>query len=189
MRRQPPRALLIDLDGVLRHVATPPPAEALTWDLQRLALAGEISHEQWLTATAAAMPQEPGAAAKAVADWQADRGTVDPAVLGFVAEVRAAGLPVGLAANATDRLPADLTALGLADAFDVVVNSSVIGVHKPAPGFFTAACDAVGTPPGWTMFVDDDDRVIRAARAAKLLGYRWTGPDGIPYLRAALGLA
>ena len=31
--------------------------------------------------------------------------------------------------------------------------------------------------------------IIRAARAAKLLGYRWTGPDGLPYLRAALGVS
>jgi putative hydrolase of the HAD superfamily len=193
MRRQPPRALLIDLDGVLRHVA--PPADpavaeaAFAWDLVRAAYAGEISHEEWMTLTATALPMEPDAAAEAVTGWQADRGTVDPAVLGLVAEVRAAGIPVGLAANGTDRLPADLMALGLDDVFDVVVNSSAIGIHKPAPRFFEAACEAVGQAPPWVMFVDDDDRAVRAARALKMLAYRWTGPEGVPYLRAALGLS
>jgi putative hydrolase of the HAD superfamily len=188
MRRQPPRALLIDLDGVLRHFANPPLPAAFTWDLLRLAVTGEISHDEWMTLTTAAMPGDPAEAAAAVESWQADRGTVDETVLAFVGEVRAAGIPVGLATNATDRLDADLALLGLTDAFDAVVNSSAIGIHKPAPEFFVRACAAVGTAPGWTMFVDDDDRVIRAARAAKLLGYRWTGPDGLPYLRAALGL-
>jgi putative hydrolase of the HAD superfamily len=193
MRRQPPRALLIDLDGVLRHVA--PPADpavaeaAFAWDLARPAYAGEISHEEWMTLTAAALPLEPDAATEAVTEWQADRGTVDPAVLGLVAEVRAAGIPVGLAANGTDRLPAELTALGLDDVFDVVVNSAAIGIHKPAPRFFEAACAAIGQAPPWVMFVDDDDRAVRAARALNLLAYRWTGPDGVPYLRAALGLS
>lgn len=185
MRRQPPRALLIDLDGVLRHFAAPPPPEAFTWDLLRLALTGEITHDEWVTATAAAIPADGDAV---VAQWQADRGTVDPEVLSFVASVRAAGIPVGLATNGTDRLQADLEHLGLADAFDVIVNSAEIGIHKPAPEFFARACAAIGTAPGWTMFVDDDDRALRAARAAKLLAYRWTGPEGLPYLRAALGL-
>ena len=57
-------------------------------------------------------------------------------MLTFVREVRAAGLPVGLATNATDRLDADLARLGLVGEVDVVVNSSAIGVHKPAPEFF-----------------------------------------------------
>lgn len=173
MRRQPPRALVIDL-GVLRHGATPPP-EALVWALQRAAYAGEITHDEWIAAV-------PGA------EWPSGPGTVDDGVLGLVADVRAAGIAVALAANATDRLPADLAALGVDEAFDAVVNSSVLGIHKPAPEFFAGVCQAVGTAPGWTMYVDTDDRVIRAARAAKLLAYRWTGPSGLPYLRAALGL-
>ena len=182
MRRQPPRALLIDLDGVLRHVATPPPAEAFAWARLRPVLAGEVSQAQWLA-------DAPAVDADAVAAWAADPGTVDPAVRDFVAEVRAAGIPVGLAANGTDRLPEVLALLGLTGAFDAVVNSAVVGVHKPAPGFFDAAVEAIGVPAPWVLFVDDDDRDIRAARAKQIIGYRWTGPDGLPYLRAALGLS
>jgi putative hydrolase of the HAD superfamily len=109
-------------------------------------------------------------------------------VLAFVRDVRAAGLPVGLATNATDRLPGDLGSLGLADEFDAVLSSWELKIHKPAPEFFAEACKALGLEPEWVLFVDDDDRAVRGARAARLPAYRWTGPEGIPYLRRALGL-
>jgi putative hydrolase of the HAD superfamily len=203
MRRQPAKALLIDFDGVLRiwdpaipariEAAFSLPAGALLdtamrWELLRPAVAGEITHEQWMALVAERLPTDAPAAARAVAEWQAGRGEVDPVVLDLVRAARAAGRPVALATNATDRLDADLAALGLAGEFDAVVNSSVIKTHKPAPEFFVRACEAVGVAPQWALFVDDTDRVIRAARAGKLLAYRWTGAHGLPYLRAALAL-
>jgi putative hydrolase of the HAD superfamily len=179
---------------------------AFEWHLLRAAVTGELTHAQWMGVVAerladpAKIPtamthragQPPaqatialGTATAAVAQWQAHRGFVDTQVLTLIRDVRAAGLPVGLATNATDRLDADLEALGLVGEVDAVINSSAIGVHKPAPAFFDRACEAIGTAAQWTLFVDDDDRVVRAARAAKLLAYRWTG-SGLPYLRAAL---
>ena len=75
-----------------------------------------------------------------------------------------------------------------ADEFDAVISSWELKIHKPAPEFFERACAVLGLDPQWVLFVDDDDRSVRGARAAKLLAFRWTGADGIPYLRAALGL-
>jgi putative hydrolase of the HAD superfamily len=95
---------------------------------------------------------------------------------------------VGLATNATDLLRDDLAALGLAGEFDAVVSSWELKIHKPAPGFFERACAALGEEPQWVLFVDDDDRAVRGARAAKMLAYRWTGRREFGYLRAALGL-
>jgi putative hydrolase of the HAD superfamily len=114
----------------------------------------------------------------------------DPAVdlLTFLREVRAAGVRVGLAAGATDLLDADLAALGLADEVDVVVDSSLVGVHKPTKEFFHEACLALDTPPDRVLFVDDSDRSVRGARAAGLSAYRWNGPRDLPYLRAALAI-
>jgi putative hydrolase of the HAD superfamily len=203
MRRDPARALLVDLDGVLRrwdpavaaeverdHGLAPGvlAATAMGWDLLRPAVTGELTDAQWMQAVAARLPLPPDAAAAAVARWQRHRGTVDQHVLRLVRDVRGAGLPVGLATNATDRLRDDLAALGLAGEFDVVVSSWELGIHKPAPEFFARAADAVGLAPQWILFVDDDDRVVRGARAARLPAYRWTGPRGLPYLRRALGL-
>lgn len=207
MRRQPAKALLVDLDGVLRRwdpavvIAVEvahgiPPGllleTAMQWQVRRAAVSGELTHAQWMDIVAQRLaPALPGgqqAADAAVDQWQADRGSVDPDVLAFVREVRAAGLPVGLTANGTDLLDADLAVLGLTDEVDVVVNSSAIKIHKPAPEFFSRACEAVGVSPPWVLFVDDEDRNVRAARAATLPAYRWTGPHGLPYLRAALAL-
>ena len=204
MHRQPARALLIDLDGVLRRwdpqygqtvEATYDLAPgtliktAMSWDLYRPAVAGEISDAEWMRLVALRLPLPETEAAAAVAEWQRYRGEIDPEVLDFVREVRAAGKRVGLATNATDLLRGDLEALGLAGEFDAVISSWELKIHKPAPEFFTRACEALGEEPPWVLFVDDDDRVIRGARAAKLLAYRWTDQPQYTYLRAALGIA
>jgi len=126
------------------------------------------------------------AARTAVAEWAAYRGEVDPEVLAFVRELRAAGVPVGLATNATDALDADLAQLGLVGEVDVVVNSSVVGAHKPTVEYFQQACQAIGAPPSRVLFVDDTDRHVRGARVAGLAAYRWSGPADLRYLRAAL---
>ncbi|MET0423747.1 MAG: HAD-IA family hydrolase, partial [Actinoplanes sp.] len=60
--------------------------------------------------------------------------------------------------------------------------------HKPAPEFFAKACELIGVLPKHVLFVDDDDRVVRGARAAGLSAYRWTGPQHLTYLRKALDL-
>lgn len=203
--RDKAEALLLDLDGVLRvfdpSVATLAeqryglPAGAIVnaafeWSRLRPALVGEQRHEEWMTATAAAIADATGdlaAATAAVDEWQAYRGDVVPGVLAFVRSLRSAGVRVGVATNATSLLDDDLASLRLANELDVVVNSSKIGIHKPAPEFFARACAALGYPPRSVLFVDDEDRNVQAARAAGLAAYRWTGPADLSYVQAALG--
>src|SRR4051794_28792557 len=121
MRRQPARAMLIDLDGVVRHWEPPDAVEqkygleagtllrtAMAWELLRPAVAGEMTDAEWMSVVVRRLPLDEREAGAAVAEWQSHRGHVDPDALAFVREVRAAGLPVALAANATDRLRGDL---------------------------------------------------------------------------------
>ncbi|MCZ7420412.1 MULTISPECIES: HAD-IA family hydrolase [unclassified Micromonospora] len=204
MARERATALLVDFDGVLRRwdpaVAAAVEREyglsagvlgeiAMQWGRLQPVLTGQVSHADWMTSVADALTPSVGDAERAraaVAQWQRYRGEVDPEVLAFVREARAAGIRVGLGTNATDLLDADLAALDLTDELDVVVNSSAIGVHKPAPEYFQAACAALDTPPARVLFVDDEDRAISGARAAGLSAYRWNGPADLRYLRAAL---
>jgi putative hydrolase of the HAD superfamily len=206
IQRDRPEALLLDLDGVLRRFDVDLPsaierrhelptgsllASAFAWSLIRPALVGAETHAAWLESIVADLAPSAGGPQRvrfAVEEWQADRGAVAPEVLSLVRDVRAAGMPVGLATNATDQLDADLEKLGLTGEFDVVINSSVIGVPKPSREFFATACAAVHQPPQRCLFIDDDDRHVRGARVAGLLAYRWNGPLDLPYLRAALGL-
>ncbi|KAB1907631.1 HAD-IA family hydrolase [Micromonospora tulbaghiae] len=203
MSRERATALLVDFDGVLRRwdpaVAVGVEREygltegvlgeiAMSWGLLQPVLTGQVSHAQWMTSVADALTPAVGVdrARAAVQEWQSYRGEVDPDVLAFVREVRAAGIRVGLGTNATDLLDADLAALGLTEELDVIVNSSVIGVHKPAKEYFQAACEALETPPGRVLFVDDEDRAVAGARVAGLSAHRWSGPADLRYLRAAL---
>ncbi|NJC68174.1 HAD-IA family hydrolase [Planosporangium thailandense] len=204
--RQPATALLIDFAGVVyrrdpsasaaveeRHGLPPGTVTDLgaQWGRLRQALAGEVTRAEWLDGIAHALADRVGgldAARTLAAEAHAHDGEIVPEVLAFVDEVRAAGRRVGLAANAMDDFDAVLARYGLTDHFDVIVNSSAIGIHKPAPEFFTRACLAIETPPERCLFVDDDDRDVRAARAARLSAYRYNGPQDFPYLRAALGL-
>ncbi|SBT53141.1 HAD family hydrolase [Micromonospora auratinigra] len=204
MSRERATALLVDFDGVLRHwdpaVAAGVEREygltegvlgeiAMSWGLLQPVLTGRVSHAEWMSSVADALTPsvgDPERARAAVDQWQRYRGEVDPDVLAFVREVRAAGIRVGLGTNATDQLDADLAALGLTDELDVVVNSSVVGVHKPAKEYFQAACEALATPPARVFFVDDEDRAVAGARVAGLSAHRWSGPADLRYLRAAL---
>jgi putative hydrolase of the HAD superfamily len=175
---------------------------AMQWSRLRPAIIGEITDAEWMAAVAAALSPmikaslkslelhegrlDHGGAAGVVAEWQAYRGAVDPVVLGFVREVRAAGIPVAIGTNATDRLEADLDALGLTGEVDAIVNSWRVKAHKPTKEFFAAACRFLGVPPNRVLLVDDSDRMVRGARVAGVAAYRWTGPDDLPYLRRAL---
>ena len=208
MIRPRPRAeaLLVDFDGVVRHYDLSVRAElearfglpvgtvletALQWPRLLPAVTGQVSRAEWLDGVAMTLTDRVGGEDRArslIVEWDAYRGEIVPEVLAFVREVRAAGVPVGLATNATTDLDEDLAALGVADAFDVVVNSSTIGLHKPSKEFFQAACAAIGLPPERCLFVDDQDRNVRGARAAGLSAYRYEPPDDLRYVRAALAL-
>ncbi|MFD2764491.1 HAD family hydrolase [Micromonospora eburnea] len=204
MSRERATALLVDFDGVLRRwdpaVAAAVEREygltegvlgeiAMSWGLLQPVLTGQVSHAQWMSSVADALTPslgDPVRARAAVEEWQRYRGEVDPDVLAFIRAVRAAGVRVGLGTNATDLLDVDLATLGLTDEFDAVVNSSAVGVNKPAKEYFQAACAALETPPARVLFVDDEDRNVSGARVAGLSAHRWTGPGDLRYLRAAL---
>ncbi|HWG97742.1 MAG TPA: HAD-IA family hydrolase [Pilimelia sp.] len=205
MPRTAPRGLLIDLDGVLRRWDAREAAEieerhglapgaiaatALHWPRLLPAITGQVAHDRWLAEAAQVLGSsaDPDAAAAAVAAWARRRGAVDRGALALVREARAAGRPVALATNATDRLRADLAELGLDAEFDAVVSSAEVGAAKPSREFFAAAAATLGLPERELLLVDDDDRMVRGARVAGLAAYRWAGPGDTGYPRAALGL-
>jgi putative hydrolase of the HAD superfamily len=197
--REPAKALLIDFDGVLRHydlaVSTGVEAKyglehgsllAAGMDPERYqpAMTGVWTRQEWLDAIAEAT----GAPPEALAEWDAYRGYLDPEVLSFVREARAAGVPVALCSNATSDLDRDLAIHGLGGEFDAVVNSSAIGFAKPHPEYYKAACVAIKTVYRYCLLIDDSHRNVEGARRVGIAAFRWTGPADLPYLKAALGL-
>ena len=84
-----------------------------------------------------------------------------------LSRLRAAGLRLGIVSNSDGRVEQALAASGLRDYFDVVIDSSLVGVEKPDPAIFRAALDALGIRPEEALYVGDLYEVdVVGARAA-----------------------
>lgn len=192
------RAALFDLDGVLRHFEVEAlleierrhglaPRAILTALLHpsRLqdAVTGRLSDEEWRNAAA----RELGPAGADFLAWEGIHGRVDEAVLGLIQNVRKK-VPVGLLTNATSRLRADLCRLGLDDAFDLVVNTSEIGVAKPDARAFAHAAEGLGFSPAEILFVDDTAANVEAAARLGFTAHRFEGAEGLTAFLGDRGL-
>jgi HAD superfamily hydrolase (TIGR01509 family) len=81
--------------------------------------------------------------------------------------LRAAGLRLGVVSNSDGRVEEALTAAGIRDRFDLVLDSALVGVEKPDPAIFRAALTALGVAPGEALYVGDlYDVDVVGARAA-----------------------
>lgn len=195
-------ALLCDFDGVLRlwdpdgmtalDRASGLPEGTLAAAAFRPALlddavTGAISDEEWRARVARDLAATFGAgpAGEVVRAWSALTGEVDGEVLALLTGLRRR-VPVVLVSNATTRLEDDLHGLGLADAFDAVVNTARIGVAKPDPLVFEAAAQQVGADLRRCLFVDDTPGHVEAARRAGLTGHHYRDADGLRDITAQL---
>jgi len=77
----------------------------------------------------------------------------------------------------------------LLDLFDVVVESSVIGVRKPEPAFYRTALEELGIEADEAVFLDDLGVNLKPARAMGMHTIKVTDPDvALDELGAVLGL-
>lgn len=189
------RALLLDLDGVLRRWpadlarraerAAGLPAGAIhaaAFEPQLLhrAVTGAIDDGTWRSEAALRLARGRTllSALQAMAAWSASPGVVDEAVRALVARARRRARVV-LVTNATDRLDADLRALGIAGDVDAVVNSSTVGVAKPDPRLLQVALAAGGASASRSLFVDDTAAHVAAAEALGLAGHVFVDAAGL----------
>jgi putative hydrolase of the HAD superfamily len=63
------------------------------------------------------------------------------------------------------------------DHFDLVVESSRVGVRKPDPRFYTSACEQLGVDPADAVFLDDLGINLKGARALGMTTIKVTDPD------------
>lgn len=193
-------AILIDLDGVLRHwpedhVASVEadfgltsgtiPKMAFSPDIIELAIRGEIPDEEWRARVAARLQEvHPSLDCQAIVDaWSEPSGEVDRDVLALMQACRA-GAAVTLVTNATSRLPKDLDRLGLSKAFDHVVNSSEVGVTKPGAEIFEHALRVSGAAASTALFVDDKVSNVEGAEKVGMTSHLFVSVEG---LRGFLG--
>lgn len=196
-------ALVIDLDGVIRHWDTAyyPAAEAelglpegaltgVALESDRLArvVDGRLPFEAWCEEVGSVLAAEHGADPEAVAQaWASSTAHIDLAVVDLVEAVRAT-VPVVLLSNASTRLLWDLEQVGILDAFDAAISSADIRAAKPDAEAFQAAVDRAGTTIDRALFVDDTLANVEAARGLGMRAEVFTGVDDLRELLRSLQL-
>jgi len=77
--------------------------------------------------------------------------------------------PMAVASNAPASIVRSyLAALGIVDAFEVIIGSTDVQSPKPAPDVYLAACQRLGVSPRRTVAVEDSPVGVASARAARL---------------------
>jgi FMN phosphatase YigB (HAD superfamily) len=96
-----------------------------------------------------------------------------------LADLRAAGLRVGVAANQPATVAPLLT--GLLEPGELIGISETWGVSKPDPAFFARIIEELGLPAGEIAYVGDrvDNDVVPAAEAGMVAVHVRTGPWGV----------
>ena len=78
----------------------------------------------------------------------------------------------------------------LADLFDVIIESSVVGVRKPDPAFYALALEKLGIEPSEAVFLDDLGVNLKPARAMGMTTIKVLSADqAIADLESVLGIA
>jgi putative hydrolase of the HAD superfamily len=76
----------------------------------------------------------------------------------------------------------------LDELFDVVVESSKVGVRKPDPRFYEMACELLAIEPSEAVFLDDIGANLKPAREMGMTTIKVTDPDvAIAELEATVG--
>jgi len=187
-------ALVIDLDGVIRHwdESYYPEAEArlgvptgaltevaLERDRLRRAVDGRLTFEGWCQEVGAELATRHGADPTAAAHaWASSTWRIDLGVMELVAAVRDV-VPVVLLSNASTRLLSDLERSDILGEFDAAISSADIRAAKPDPAAFEAAARAAGVPLERCLFVDDTPANVEGAKAAGMQAVLYTGLDDL----------
>ena len=78
----------------------------------------------------------------------------------------------------------------MTELFDVVIESSKVGVRKPDAAFYRLACDAVAVEPDEVVFLDDLGINLKPARAMGMTTIKVDDPDAaITELERVVGFA
>ena len=87
-----------------------------------------------------------------------------PGARELLAALRSRGLRVGVLSNTLPDIWPTLHATGLGELIDVALSSCALGVHKPEPAVFVLAAQALGVEASATLFFDDKQENVDAAR-------------------------
>lgn len=184
------RVVVLDLDGVIRHFdsleidavieAELGLPERTLWrlvmespDLDRAATGGP-NRREWedrIEAELRSLAMTGADVGRSFQRWRANIGKADPGMVELIEQWHSRDIPVFIFTNGTDRVPAELEQLGVAELFHGVLNSYDYGVRKPAAEAYRMAhaeIEAVlgrAVRPHEVYFTDDKAKNVQAARS------------------------
>ncbi|WP_340023510.1 beta-phosphoglucomutase [Paenibacillus sp. FSL K6-1096] len=88
-----------------------------------------------------------------------------PGIPEFIASIKAAGIPVGLA-SVSRNAGTVLESLQLGPVFDYIADAALIRNSKPDPEIFLTACAGLGADPRYSIGVEDAPAGIQAINAS-----------------------
>lgn len=112
-------------------------------------------------------------------------------MIALARELRSGGARVGVLSNSEGGLAALLEELGVADAFDVIVDSGRLGFHKPDPRIFTHTLSALGVDPRDVVPIHIGDSWQADIAGARAMGWNaiWYGREARPVSDQAVASA
>lgn len=109
-----------------------------------------------------------------------------PRMLEAIRRIRARDLRVGALTN--NWKSDEARPHRLREHFEVIIESSVVGLRKPDPRIYELACRELGVTPPETAFLDDIGTNLKAARALGMTTIKVSDPDvALRELESALG--
>jgi putative hydrolase of the HAD superfamily len=88
-----------------------------------------------------------------------------PGVIDAVTAIKDAGLAVAVVSNADGSVATDLDAAGYDGLFDIIVDSTRVGVSKPDPAIFAIALEALGVAADDSWYIGDSPLFDKAGAA------------------------
>lgn len=119
-------------------------------------------------------------------------GDVRPEMVAALRAIKAGGLKQACLTNNFTPMqrPAESPRSAILDLFDVVVESSKVGVRKPEPAFYRIACGELGIEPAEAVMLDDIGVNLKPAREMGMTTIKVTDPAAaLRELEGVLGLA
>ncbi len=195
------RAVIFDLDGVVRHF---PPCEAIEHeyglpsgtltsvpfepDLIDPTVTGVWSYEEWITAIGDRLTERYGSSARAAMQAFASLvATVDREVVDVALRLRQ-NYTTAILTNGTTRVEQELRTLGVDADFDHVFNSARIGYAKPDVRIFRFVLDAIGYAAPECVFIDDSEAKLGGAVTLGMRTVHFTGIDPLKSQLRAFGV-
>ncbi|WP_417554244.1 HAD family hydrolase [Microbacterium sp.] len=190
------RAVVFDLDGVLRHFDSTRAEEIEarhgleSGSIQAMAflpallepvVTGRTRRADWVRTVGERVGD-----LQAATEWGRIPPTPDAGMLALSDELRVAGIRTAILTNGTDTIPAELHESGIDAHVDAVFNSAEIGIAKPDPRLFRHVLDALALAAEEVFFTDDSASKLTGA---EVLGIRTHHFSGVGGLRAALRAA